>query len=200
MIARIAGRLIYKSPSECVVDVSGVGYLVFIPLSTFYSLPESPAEVAFLVRTIVREDSMALYGFVSEAERRMFDSLTSVKGIGPKLAINILSGIEAKSLYAAIVQSDLGRLTKVPGVGKKTAERIVFELRDKLVVLDTDIAASASVSHAFNRMELDALSALVNLGYPQRTAEEAIQRAKKQHPEISDIQSLLRECLKAFSR
>src|SRR5258708_25376247 len=160
MIARLRGRLLEKSPNQAIVDVQGVGYDVTIPLSTFYQLPDPPGEAELSVYTHVREDSLALYGFHTAREKLVFMKLISVSGIGPKLAITVLSGLEANELIPAIRQNDLARLTRIPGVGKKTAERMVLELRDKLAGADAALSAPSS---GFSQPEEDVLSALTNL-------------------------------------
>jgi len=169
MIARLRGKLIEKEPARVVVDVNGVGYEVSIPLTTFTAMPESGAEVSVDIYTHVREDVIALYGFSSRQERRVFERLISISGIGPRLAVTILSGGSVEGLVGAIRRGDLARLTAIPGVGKKTAERIVVELKDKLSDL-TEEAAKPSV-------EVDVISALENLGYSRAVIEAAVQRA-----------------------
>jgi Holliday junction DNA helicase RuvA len=169
VIAHLRGRLIEKDPARVVVDVNGVGYEVFVPLTTFTAMPENGGEVAFDIHTHVREDVIALYGFSSRKERRVFERLISISGIGPRLAVTILSGGSVEGLVAAIRNGDLARLTSIPGVGKKTAERIVVELKDKL----KDFTEEAPKSS----LEVDVLSALENLGYGRAVAEAAIRRA-----------------------
>ena len=144
MIAQLRGRLLRKQPQEAVVDVGGVGYRVTIPLSTFYRIGEPGSEVTLLTHTHVREDALALFGFLTPVEQALFERLIAVSGVGPKLAVSVLSGIEAPELVAALRASDLARLTRIPGVGKKTAERLVLELKDKLQDLATSDAATAS--------------------------------------------------------
>ena len=169
MIAHLRGKLIEKEPARVVVDVNGVGYEVFVPLTTFTAMPENGAEVSVDIYTHVREDVIALYGFSSRQERRVFERLISISGIGPRLAVTILSGGSVEGLVGAIRRGDLARLTAIPGVGKKTAERIVIELRDKLKDV-TEEAAKPSV-------EVDVVSALENLGYPRALVEAAVRRA-----------------------
>lgn len=169
MIASLRGRLAEKDASRVVIDVNGVGYEVFVPLTTFTALPDPGGEVSLDIHTHVREDALALYGFSSRQERRVFERLLAVSGIGPRLAVTILSGGSVEGLVAAIRRGDLGRLTSIPGVGKKTAERIVVELKDKL----KDLAAEAPKP----AIETDVLSALENLGYPRAIAEAAVRRA-----------------------
>ncbi len=171
MIARLRGRLLEKSPNQAVVDVQGVGYDVTIPLSTFYQLPDPPGDADLAIHTHVREDAIALYGFRTAREKQVFEKLISVSGIGPKLAITVLSGLEAGELIPAIRQNDLARLTRIPGVGKKTAERMVLELRDKLSGPDISTEPASS---GFSQPEEDVLSALTNLGYQRAIAERAL--------------------------
>lgn len=169
MIAHLRGKLIEKDASRVVVDVNGVGYEVFVPLTTFSALPDRGSEVSIDIHTHVREDIIALYGFSSRRERTIFEKLMTISGIGPKLAVTILSGGSVEDLVTAIKRGDLGRLTAIQGVGKKTAERIVVELRDKL----QDFAAGP----AKTGVEVDVISALENLGYHRALAESAIRRA-----------------------
>ncbi len=193
MIARLRGQLLEKSPNQAIVDVHGVGYDVTIPLSTFYQLPDAGKEAELAIYTHVREDSLALYGFRTPREKAVFEKLLSVSGIGPKLAITILSGLEAHELVPAIRGNDLARLTRIPGVGRKTAERMVLELRDKLAPVDTDRQVSAS---AFTGPEQDVLSALVNLGYQQPVAERALKSLDGRESMAFDV--MLKQSLQAL--
>jgi Holliday junction DNA helicase RuvA len=170
VIAHLRGKLIEKDPARVVIDVNGVGYEVFVPLTTSSTLPDRGGDVAFDIHTHVREDIIALYGFSTRSERTIFEKLMSISGIGPKLAMTILSGGSVNDLVNAIKRSDLPRLTAIPGVGKKTAERIVVELKDKL----QDFAV---VAMDRTPIETDVLSALENLGYNRVVAESAIRRA-----------------------
>jgi Holliday junction DNA helicase RuvA len=172
MIAHLAGRILRKSPQEVVVDVGGVGYRVLIPVSTFYRLGEAGEATELRVHTHVREDALNLYGFLSAEEQGIFERLIDVSGVGPKLAINILSGIEAAELVAALRSNDLPRLTRVPGVGRKTAERLVLELKDKLAALGPGAPASAEAAPSPS-----AQSVLANLGYGRAEAEKCVDRA-----------------------
>ena len=169
MIAHLRGRLARKDPARVIVDVNGVGYEVFIPLTTFSALPENGSEVSIDIHTHVREDVIALYGFSTRRERTIFEKLMTISGIGPKLAVTILSGGSVEDLAGAIKRGDLARLTAIPGVGKKTAERIILELKDKL----QDFAEAQAKSG----VEVDVLSALENLGYNRALAESALRRA-----------------------
>ena len=176
MIAHLRGRLVEKGPSRVVVDVNGVGYEVFVPLTTFSAMPGNGSEVTIDIHTHVREDIIALYGFSSRRERTVFEKLIGISGIGPKLAVTILSGGSVDDLAVAIKRGDLARLTAIPGVGKKTAERIVVELKDKL----QDFAEAPSKSS----VEMDVLSALENLGYPRAIAEAGVRRAMNGEGEV----------------
>jgi Holliday junction DNA helicase RuvA len=169
VIAHLRGKLLEKAPSRLVIEANGVGYEVFVPLSTFTAMPHEGTEVSLDIHTHVREDVMALYGFSSKQERGVFERLIGVSGIGPRLAVTILSGGSVEGLVGAIRKGDLPRLTAIPGVGKKTAERIVVELRDKLTEFTEGPAKST--------IEMDVMSALENLGYPHPIAESAMRRA-----------------------
>ena len=169
MIAHLRGKLMQKDPARLIVDVNGVGYEVFVPLTTFTALPETGSEVSIDIHTHVREDLIALYGFSTRRERNIFEKLMTISGIGPKLAVTILSGGSVEDLVGAIKRGDLARLTAIPGVGKKTAERIILELKDKL----QDFAEAQPKTSA----EADVLSALENLGYNRALAESALRRA-----------------------
>jgi holliday junction DNA helicase RuvA len=171
MIAHLRGRLLAKHPNQIVVETSGVGYEVNISVPTFSELPANGSEVALHIHTHVREDLIALYGFLRPAEKELFEKLMTVSGIGAKLAITILSGMAADEMVGAIRGNDVGRLTRIPGIGKKTAERMVLELRDKLpAAAGTSTVAAPVMSPA----EEDVLSALVNLGYAPAAAEKAL--------------------------
>jgi len=169
VIAHLRGKLALKDPARVVVDVNGVGYEVFVPLTTYTALPETGSEVSIDVHTHVREDLIALYGFSTRRERMIFEKLMTISGIGPKLAVTILSGGSVEDLAGAIKRSDLARLTAIPGVGKKTAERIILELKDKLQDFVEGPAKSG--------VEADVLSALENLGYNRALCESALSRA-----------------------
>jgi holliday junction DNA helicase RuvA len=169
VIAHLRGKLAQKEPARVIVDVNGVGYEVFIPLTTFTALPSAGSDVSIDVHTHVREDMIALYGFSTRRERTIFEKLMTISGIGPKLAVTILSGGSVEDLVGAIRRADLARLTAIPGVGRKTAERIILELKDKL----QDFAEAQPKSS----VEVDVLSALENLGYNRALAEGALRRA-----------------------
>jgi holliday junction DNA helicase RuvA len=178
MIAQLRGTLVEKHPNQAVVDVHGVGYDVAIPISTYSALPDTGAEVKLKVHTHVREDAIALFGFVSQEEKALFERLIAVSGIGPKLAITVLSGLATQDLITAIRSSQADRLVRIPGVGKKTAERMILELKDKLDGIgSTAIAASAEKPAILSDIEVDVLSALINLGCQRSAAETAIRKA-----------------------
>ena len=178
MIAFLRGRLLEKQPDQVIVDVQGVGYLVHVPLSTYYNLSEPGGEVALRIHTHVREEALQLYGFLTALEQQLFERLIAISGIGPKLAVAALSGIEPAELVVAVQRADVARLTGIPGVGKKTAERIVLELKDRLtsLVLPTG-PEPAEASTGVDRLRDDILSALQNLGYHRPPAERAIDAA-----------------------
>lgn len=176
MIAHLRGKLLAKHPNQAIVETSGVGYDVTISVPTFSDLPALGAEVALNIHTHVREDVIALYGFLRSSEKVLFEKLITVSGIGPKLAITILSGMPADEMIGAIRGNDVTRLTRIPGIGRKTAERMVLELRDKLPEPGT---AAAPLVPAMGAVEEDVLSALVNLGYQRPAAEKAIELAMK---------------------
>jgi Holliday junction DNA helicase RuvA len=198
MIAQLRGQLVDKRPNQIVVDVAGVGYQVFIPLSTFYALGELHQEVSLLVYTHVREDALALYGFVTAREKHFFELLLSASGVGPVLALKILSGMSVEELLPAVRAGDLARLTTIPGVGRKTAERIVVELRDKLAAMEAPERERA-VPAGRTQVDADVISALVNLGYEQRAAEKAIEEGRRDAGDIG-FESLLRATLQTLSR
>jgi holliday junction DNA helicase RuvA len=195
MIAHLRGTLLEKRPNQAIVDVQGVGYDVAIPVSTYSSLPDTGSEVRLRVHTHVREDAIALFGFASADEKILFEKLIGVSGIGPKLAITALSGLAAKDLISAIRSGQTERLVRIPGVGKKTAERIVLELRDKLEGLGgTAATAPAEKPVVFSDIETDVLSALVNLGCQRGQAETAIRKASAAAAG-SDFEPLFRRAL-----
>ena len=176
MIAHLRGRLLAKHPNQAIVETGGVGYDVTISVPTFSDLPAIGGEVTLHIHTHVREDLIALYGFLRPAEKRLFEKLITVSGIGPKLAITILSGMPADEMVNAIRGNDVACLTRIPGIGKKTAERMVLELRDKL---PTGGVAESAVMPAMSAVEEDVLSALMNLGYQRAAAERALASVEK---------------------
>ena len=198
MIAFLRGRLLEKHPNRIVVDVGGVGYDVHVPVSSFYGLGEPGGEVTLRVHTHVREDVIALFGFVTALELQLFERLIAVNGIGPRLALAVLSGIEPPDLIQAIQRADIVRLTGIPGIGKKTAERVVLELKDKMAQLAVaPPAAEAPAVHGAMRDDL--LSALLNLGYHRPAAEKALDRVLEQEPD-GTFEQALRAALKHLSR
>ena len=196
MIAHLAGTLLEKHVQRLVVDVGGVGYDVQVPLSTFYAVGEPGARVTLRVHTHVREDALQLFGFVTALELSLFQRLIAVSGIGPKVALAVLSGIEPADLIRAVRGSDIARLTRIPGVGKKTSERIVVELRDRLPTMEEPPASDAAPEAGDVRDNL--LSALVNLGYQRASVEKTVDSVLRK-VETREFEPLLREVLKAQS-
>jgi Holliday junction DNA helicase RuvA len=193
MIAHLRGKLLAKHPNQAVVEAAGVGYDVTISVPTFSDLPGVGGEVALHIHTHVREDTIALYGFLRSAEKTLFEKLITVSGIGPKLAVTILSGMAADEMVSAIRGNDIARLTRIPGIGKKTAERMVLELRDKLSAEKPgEIAAAPTMS----AVEQDVLSALVNLGYQQAAAEKVLASVATR----GQFDAMFREALAALSK
>jgi Holliday junction DNA helicase RuvA len=180
MIARLRGALVEKHPNLAVVECAGVGYEVIIPVSTFSSLPETGSEVKLRIHTHVREDALLLFGFATVEEKTLFERLIGVGGVGPKLAITVLSGVQAAALVEIIRAGDTQKLTRVPGIGKKTAERIVLELRDKMegVAAPAPGAPAGPAPALLSAVEEDAVSALINLGCPRPAAEAAVRKAR----------------------
>ena len=198
MIALLRGRLVEKYPNRVTVDIQGVGYDVQVPLSTFYGLGEPGSEVVFRVHTHVREDALALFGFATLLELRLFERLIGITGIGPRLALVVLSGIESADLVRAVRQGDVARLTGIPGVGKKTAERIGLELKDRLPTeLDVE-PDSSDLESGTTDMRHDLLSALLNLGYRRQLADRAVDAALA----VGDgpFEEVLRQALKELAR
>ncbi|MHB8769417.1 MAG: Holliday junction branch migration protein RuvA [Syntrophales bacterium] len=196
MIARLSGTLVEKSVTQCVVDVHGVAYRVVVPLSTFTELPEVGEPTVIHIHTHVREDAIQLYGFHVPAEREVFELMISVSGIGPKLAVNILSGITAGELIRAVKEEDLRRLTAIPGVGRKTAERMVLELKDKAARIGWEPATGQPVTAERGGAKEDALSALVNLGYRGAAAKEAVEKVIRETQEPQSLDRLLKQALR----
>jgi Holliday junction DNA helicase RuvA len=200
MIAFLRGRVFEKHPNKVIVDVEGVGYEVFVPLSTFYELGDEGAEIALRVHTHVREDALQLYGFLTELERQLFERLIGTSGIGPKLAIAVLSGMDTRDLVGSVQRGDVAKLTGIPGVGKKTAERIVLELRDRMSQLMVPaVNEPAAVASPGDRLRTDLTSALQNLGYHRPHAEKAVDATLASSPDQSFEQALkaaLRELMR----
>jgi len=194
MIAHLKGQLTYKSPEYTIVDVSGVGYQVFTPLSTYYALPDLGQTVSLRVHTRVREDELKLFGFLTEEEQTIFQKLITINKVGPKLALGILSGMSPADLISTIMNNDAARLSTIPGVGKKTAERLTLELKDKLadLALEMEHHPEAAPKQGFYD---DALSALVNLGYKKPEAEKALKTIYNQNGKDASLEDLIKESL-----
>jgi holliday junction DNA helicase RuvA len=192
MIAQLRGTLADKRPNQVLVDVGGVGYLVHIPVSTFYALGDLHSNVTLLIHTQVREDAIALYGFLSSREKHLFELLISASGVGPVLALKILSGMSVDDLVPAVRAGDLVRLTRIPGVGRKTAERMVVELRDKLAAMETPAAARQLLTATGGESEV--VFALTNLGYDRSIAEKTVE-AVQTNGSTNDFEALLRASL-----
>ena len=206
MIAHLSGKLIEKEANSVIVETNGVGYEVVIPLSTFYDLGEVEEQVSLRIYTYVREDAFQLFGFKTQRERELFLLLISVSGIGPKSAITALSGMSADEIINAIRQNNLARLNSIPGVGRKTAERLVIELRDKITKLSGASGAEAKTGGASSAAQAsegdiyeDALSALLNLGYQRNAAEKSLKQAMQEGTELS-VQKLLRKSLQLLAK
>jgi Holliday junction DNA helicase RuvA len=197
VIAQLQGRIVRKDPQEAIIDVGGVGYRVLIPVSTFYRLPEEGTQTVLRIHTHVREDALALFGFLTAAEHDLFLRLIEVAGVGPKLAVNVLSGMEAPDLIEALRASDVARLTRIPGVGKKTAERLVLELKDKMPARPPTTDPAAPEPGGTSRDDL--LSALVHLGYSRVEAERGVERAMKEDGSDGRFEELLRRSLRALA-
>jgi Holliday junction DNA helicase RuvA len=197
MIAHLRGTLLAKHPNQAIVEVHGVGYDVSISVPTFTEMPAAGAEVSLHIHTHVREDALSLYGFLRLAEKHLFEKLLTVSGIGPKLAITILSGMPADEMVGAIRTGDLARLTRIPGIGKKTAERMVLELRDKLLV---PTGASEISAPTATPVEEDVISALVNLGYQRAAADKALLAAARGGKSPQNFDVLFREALGSLSK
>jgi len=206
MIAHLSGKLLSKEPNQVIVDVGGVGYDVTIPLSTFYDLDDEKSDVQLLIYTHVKEDALQLYGFKSPSERKLFVHFISVSGVGPKLGIALLSHMKADELIESIKSNNLARLTQIPGVGRKTAERLVVDLRDKMIQLsqaqvaeETGVRPETTYVSSEDTVRADALSALLNLGYQRSGAEKAIDAALVEGGDVT-VESILRRSLKKLAR
>jgi holliday junction DNA helicase RuvA len=201
MIAIINGLLIHKATSSVIVDANGVGYRIFVPLTTFYTLPDTNQPVKLHVHTHVRPDAISLFGFGSGSEKEVFELMLSVSGIGPRLAINILSGISAEELIRAISDENLTRLVSIPGVGRKTAERMILELKDKILKLRTSdvVCKDDGAVVIFDSTKDDALSALINLGYKSQKAREILDKIISESPQSLALDVLLKRALKILA-
>jgi Holliday junction DNA helicase RuvA len=201
MIAMLSGKIAYKGISHVVVDAQGVGYRVFIPLTTFYALPEADQAITLHIHTSVKEDAIHLFGFYTREERELFQLMISVSGIGPKVALNILSGISSAELLEAISAGNLTKLTAIPGIGRKMAERLILELKEKVMkkmAADAIPAADAKQKQA-ERMREDVLSALMNLGYKAGAARDALEKAARDLQEDPAMDQLLKKALKILA-
>ncbi len=201
MIASLTGRLAFKAPTHLILDVHGVGYEAYIPLSTYYGLPNLSESISLSVHTHVREDAIQLFGFLTSQEKDAFVLLTSVSGVGPKLALSVLSALPVSDLISAIQSGDVEKLTTVPGIGNKSASRLVLELKDTVGKLQPGLSpASDSPRQGQDATFDDALSALVNLGYRPQDAKEALKQVKKSNPESIALKDMIRESLKELAR
>ena len=194
MIAHLIGKLIYKSPDHSIVDVKGIGYKIFTPLSTYYVLPKTGESVTLHIHTRVREDELKLFGFLTEEEQTIFEKLITINKVGPKLALGILSGMSPENLLTAIMSNDAARLSAIPGVGKKTAERLTLEMKDKLSDLTFVMEHQQDTEVPEGPYE-DALSALVNLGYKKPQAEKSLKSAYNKIGKDSSLEDLIKESL-----
>ncbi|PKN50977.1 MAG: Holliday junction branch migration protein RuvA [Deltaproteobacteria bacterium HGW-Deltaproteobacteria-13] len=198
MIALISGKIAYKGISHVIIDVQGVGYRVFIPLTTFYELPETGEPITLHIHTNVKQDAINLFGFYTIQERDLFQLMISVSGIGPKMSMNILSGISAQELLGAISGGNVGKLVKIPGVGKKMAERLVLELKEKIIkkMMLEQTPQTGVLPDAGELIMEDVLSALVNLGYKNNVAQDALNKALHSSEEQLEMDQLLKKTLK----
>ena len=201
MIASLTGRLAFKAPTHLILDVQGVGYEAHIPLSTYYGLPNLSDNISLSVHTHVREDAIQLFGFLTSQEKDAFVLLTSVSGVGPKLALSVLSALPVSDLVSAIQSGDVEKLTTVPGIGHKSASRLVLELKDKVGKLHPGLAPVGDLPReGHDAVFDDALSALVNLGYRPQDAKDALKRVKQSNAETVVLKDMIRESLKELAR
>ncbi|MFQ5449252.1 MAG: Holliday junction branch migration protein RuvA [Nitrospinaceae bacterium] len=198
MIAHLKGSLKHKSPIYIIVDVQGVGYQVHVPLSTYYALPEPGEPVSVHIHTHLREDTLKLFGFLTEEEQMIFEKLITISKVGPKLALSILSGMSPRDLLSAVMDQDVVRISGIPGVGRKTAERLTLELKDKLSHLSLEFAHSPGPGVNIGILD-DALSALVNLGYKKAPAEKALKSLWDQNGNDISLEDLIKESLNLLS-
>ena len=199
MIAQLRGAIVEKQPSRLIVEAGGVGYDVQVPLSTFYEMAEAGGEVTLRIHTHVREDALLLFGFATRLELQIFERLISVSGIGPKLALSVLSGLEPAELLAAIRTANVARLTGIPGIGKKTAERIGLELKDKMAAIAPAETAAAAPPDDSEALRIDVLSALINLGYHRPLAERAVGAALA-GAQGGSFEAILRHALRELAK
>ena len=199
MIALLRGTLVDKNPSRLIVDTAGVGYDVQVPLSTFYVVGDPGTPVTLRIHTHVREDVIALYGFLTALEQDLFERLIAISGIGPKLALAVLSGIEPVELIRAVRTQDVARLTRIPGVGKKTAERIGLELKDRLPASLKTLEPAPAASTPADQLRNDLLSALINLGYQRPVAEKAVEKVLQAQPDAR-FEAALKDVLRSLMK
>ena len=200
MISFLRGQVLHKQPNRVTVDVHGVGYDVQVPLSTYYQIGEAGTEEALRIYTHVREEALQLYGFWTDLERQLFERLIGISGIGPKLAVSLLSGMDTRDLLAAVQRADVARLTAVPGIGKKTAERIVLELKDRVAGLGASVPDEGPVLRPEDQLKDDVLSALQNLGYHRPLAEKAVEAAMTGDATWASFEHVLKGALSALMR
>ena len=198
MIAHLSGKLTYKSPVTIIIDVNGVGYQVFIPLSTFYALPELESKISLGIHTHMREEALKLFGFYTIDEKKIFEKLITINKVGPKLALTILSGMPPADILSTIDSNDIVKLSTIPGIGRKTAERLILEMRDKLDGLSLDFVAKKGPGPEKGLFD-DALSALVNLGYKKSQAEQTLKKVYAEKVGDTSIESLIKDCLNLLS-
>ena len=198
MIAHLTGKLTHKSPVAIIIDVNGVGYQVFIPLSTFYALPELESKISLGIHTHMREEALKLFGFYTIDEKRIFEKLITINKVGPKLALTILSGMPPADILSTIDSNDIVKLSTIPGIGRKTAERLILEMRDKLDGLSLDFVAKKGPGPEKGLFD-DALSALVNLGYKKSQAEQTLKKVYAEKVGDTSIESLIKDCLNLLS-
>ena len=198
MIAHLKGKLTHKSPVAIIIDVNGVGYQVFVPLSTFYALPELESEISLGIHTHMREEALKLFGFYTIDEKIIFEKLITINKVGPKLALTILSGMPPADILSTINSNDIVKLSTIPGIGRKTAERLILEMRDKLDGLSLDFVATKDPGPEKGLFD-DALSALVNLGYKKSQAELALKKVYAESAEDNSIENLIKDSLNLLS-
>jgi len=198
MIAHLTGKLTHKSPVAIIIDVNGVGYQVFVPLSTFYALPELESKISLGIHTHMREEALKLFGFYTIDEKRIFEKLITINKVGPKLALTILSGMPPADILSTIDSNDIVKLSTIPGIGRKTAERLILEMRDKLDGLSLDFVVTKDPGPEKGLFD-DALSALVNLGYKKSQAEQTLKKVYAEKVDDTSIESLIKDCLNLLS-
>ncbi len=198
MIAHLSGKLTHKSPVTIIIDVNGVGYQVFIPLSTFYALPELESKISLGIHTHMREEALKLFGFYTIDEKKIFEKLIAINKVGPKLALTILSGMPPADILSTIDSNDIVKLSTIPGIGRKTAERLILEMRDKLDGLSLDFVAKKGPGPEKGLFD-DALSALVNLGYKKSQAEQTLKKVYAEKVGDTSIENLIKDSLNLLS-